>query len=180
MVTVAKWVTANIESLGGDRSRMVIAGDSAGGALSAVLANELPGSFVLQVLLYPMTDLTMSHPSVEENGDGYMLTRDAIEWCVDHYLGGGADARDPRVSPLMADDAVLAAAPPAVVITAELDPLRDEGEAYAERLIAAGVHVEHKRYDGMIHGFYTMGGMVPAAAAEALAQVVAAIRRATT
>jgi len=178
VVTVAKWVTTNAESLGGDSSRMVVAGDSAGGTLSAVLANELPGTFRLQVLLYPMTDATMSHASIEENGEGHLLTKAACEWFCGHYLSGRADPRDPRVSPLFADDSVLAAAPPAVVVTAELDPLRDEGEAYAERLRGAGVPVDHTRYDGMIHAFYAMRGMIPAASA-ALDQVAVAIRRAT-
>lgn len=176
VVTVAKWVTSYAPSLGGDPGRLAVAGDSAGGTLSAVLANELPGTFRLQVLIYPGTDLTLSHPSVQENGEGYLLTRAAITWFTDHYLGD-ADPRDPRVSPLHADDATLAAAPPALIVTGEFDPLRDEGEAYVARLRAVGVPVEHHRYDGMIHGFYALRGMIPAGT-RALEQVTAALTRA--
>jgi acetyl esterase len=176
VVAVAKWVTRTAPSLGGDPSRLAVAGDSAGGTLSAVLANELPGTFRLQVLIYPATDLTLSHPSVKENGEGYLLTKDAITWFTNHYLGD-ADPRHPRVSPLYADDTTLAAAPPAVVITGEFDPLRDEGEAYVARLEAAGVQVEHQRYDGMIHAFYAMRGVIPAGT-QALEQVTAALARA--
>lgn len=176
VLTVAKWLISTAPSLGGDPSRLAVAGDSAGGTLSAVLANELPGAFRLQVLIYPATDLTLSHPSLKENGEGYLLTQDAIAWFTDHYLGD-TDPRHPRVSPLYTDDVTLAAAPPAVIITGEFDPLRDEGEAYAARLRAAGVHVEHQRHDGMIHGFYAMRGMIPAGT-QALAHVTAALARA--
>lgn len=176
VLTAAKWVATTIDSLGGDPSRMAVAGDSAGGTLSAVLVHELPGTFRQQVLLYPATDLTGSHPSMVENGEGYLLTKVAMEWFVAHYVGDG-DRRNPRVSPLYADAATLAQAPSALVITAEYDPLRDEGEAYAARLRDAGVPVEHRRYDGMMHGFAVMRGMVPAAT-QALDQVAAALARA--
>lgn len=176
VVTVARWVVTTIESLGGDPARMAVAGDSAGATLGAVLANELPGSIQLQVLMYPATDLTLSQPSIIENGEGYLLTRAAMSWFSDHYTAGH-DRRDPRISPLFADESVLAAAPPALVITAELDPLRDEGEAYVARLRAAGVPVTHHRYDGMIHGFFAMRGMIPAAE-QALDQVTAALKEA--
>jgi acetyl esterase len=173
VTTVAKWVAAEIDSLGGDPTRVAVAGDSAGANLSAVLANQFPGMFRLQVLIYPATDLTRSYPSIEENGEGLLLTKAAIDWFSEHYLDG-ADPRNPLLSPLFADDDTLAAAPPAVVITAEFDPLRDEGEAYAARLRAAGVVVDQRRYDGMIHGFSAMRGMIPAAG-EALDQVSAAL-----
>jgi acetyl esterase len=176
VVTVAKWATREVASFGGDRDRLAVAGDSAGGTLSAVLANELPGTFRLQALIYPGTDLTGSQPSIVENGEGYLLTSKAMTWFGQHYLAG-QDPRHPQASPLFADDAVLAAAPPAVVLTAEFDPLRDEGEAYVARLRAAGVEVEHRRYDGMMHGFYPMRAMIPAAG-EALDQVAVALTRA--
>jgi acetyl esterase len=176
VVTAARWVSSAIADHGGDPGRMAVAGDSAGGNLAAVLANELPGVFRLQVLIYPATDLAGSYPSVEENGEGLLLTRTAMAWFADHYLGG-QDPRDRRVSPLHADAATLAAAPPAVVVTGECDPLRDEGEAYADRLRAAGVDVEHRRYPGMIHAFYAMRGVVPAAT-EALDQVTTALVKA--
>ena len=176
VLAVARWVTASIGSLGGDPARIAIAGDSAGGNLAAVTANELPGTFALQVLIYPATDLNLTHPSVQENGQGYLLTKEAMDWFADHYLGD-TDRRLPQVSPLFADDATLAAAPSALIITGEFDPLRDEGEAYAERLRAAGVTVEHRRYDGMIHAFFPMRGMIPAAE-QALEEVTAALARA--
>lgn len=175
---VARWVHAHIAEHGGDPDRMVAAGDSAGGTLSAVLGQQLHGMFRLQVLLYPMTDLTMSQPSIEENADDYLLTRNACTYFRSQYLGDYGDLKDPLASPLWADDTQLAGAPPALVVTAELDPLRDEGEAYAARLREAGVPVEHVRFDGMIHAFFALGAMVPAAH-EALDLVADAVRRAT-
>jgi acetyl esterase len=177
-LTVARWARANIADFGGDPDRMVVAGDSAGGTLSAVLGHQLHGMFRLQVLLYPMTDLTMSQPSIEDNAERYLLTRNACEYFRSQYLGEYADLKDPLASPLFADDAQLADAPPALVVTAELDPLRDEGEAYAARLREAGVPVEHVRFDGMIHAFFVFGAMIPAAR-EALELVATAVRKAT-
>ena len=174
--TVADWVLATAGSLGGDAARLAVAGDSAGGNLAAVLANEMPGTFALQVLLYPGTDLTMSHPSVVENGEGYLLTRAAMTWFTDQYLGQ-QDPRHPQVSPLYAAEETLAAAPPALVVTAGYDPLRDEGQAYAARLAAAGVPVEHTCYDGMIHAFFALRGLIPAAE-QARDQVCTALTRA--
>ena len=176
--TVAEWVLTDLPDLGGDPHRVAVAGDSAGANLAAVLANELPGAFRLQALIYPVVDMTMSYPSISENGDGLLLTRAAMTWFLNQYLDG-ADPQDPRASPIYAEQAVLAKAPPALVITAEFDPLRDEGEAYRDRLRAAGVPVEHQRYDGMIHAFYAMRGMIPAAN-DALDQVAAALLRAWT
>jgi acetyl esterase len=161
-VAVTRWVLEHASELGGDPARVAVGGDSAGGNLSAVVANEVPG-LVFQLLVYPVTDLTMSMPSCDENGEGYLLTKAGMGWFIDHYLSGGGDAKHPRVSPFYADDEVLSAAPPALVITAELDPLRDEGEAYAERLQAAGVATTQVRYDGQIHAFFTLPAMLPVA-----------------
>jgi acetyl esterase len=173
---VARWVLQHARDLGGDPARVAVGGDSAGGNLSAVVANEVPG-LVFQLLVYPATDLTFSSPSIEENGDGYLLTKPGMEWFTGHYLSGGAEPKDPRLSPLHAEDAVIASAPPALVITAEFDPLRDEGEAYASRLSEAGVAVTTSRYDGQIHAFFCLPAMMPAALA-AQDEAIAALRAA--
>jgi acetyl esterase len=131
-------------------------------------------TIAFQVLVYPVTDLTLSHPSMQENAEGYLLTAADMRYFADHYLGD-TDPRHPHASPLHADD--LSGLPPAFICTAEFDPLRDEGEAYAERLRTAGVTVELRRYDGLIHGFFNMREIVPAAR-PSLDHVVAALVRA--
>ncbi len=161
-ISVAKWVIEHAAELGGDASRVAVGGDSAGGNLSAIVANHVPG-VAYQLLVYPAVDLTMSYPSIKENAEGYLLTKEAMDWFMGHYYDEGTDVTQPLLSPLFAGDEVLAKAPPAHVITAEFDPLRDEGEAYAEKLRGLGVAVTNTRYDGQIHGFYTMVGMMPAA-----------------
>ena len=167
-----EWVADNAGSLDVDPGRLAIAGDSAGGNLTAVtalLARDRGGPPLrFQLLIYPVTDCTLSSGSIEENGEGYFLTADSMRWFVDHYLGAAIDPKDPIVSPLHADD--LSGLPPAHVVTAEFDPLRDEGEAYANRLKEAGVPVTMKRYDGQIHGFFNLG-MVIDAAREALPEI---------
>jgi acetyl esterase len=159
-----RWIVDNAASLGGDSSRLAVGGDSAGGNLAAVVALQARDQGVAlrhQLLVYPVTDCTMSSTSYDENAEGYLLTRDSMDWFVVHYLSAGADAKDPRVSPLYADD--LRGVAPALVITAEFDPLRDEGEAYAERLRDAGVEVETRRFDGQVHGFFGLGTITPVA-----------------
>ena len=157
-------IVDNAAALGGDPSRVAIAGDSAGGnmaAVTAIRAREEGLPLRHQLLVYPVTDCTMTSTSYADNAEGYLLTADSMDWFIGHYLSGGADAKDPRVSPLYADD--LRGLAPALVITAEFDPLRDEGEAYAERLKEAGNDVVVRRFDGQIHGFFPLGAIIPAA-----------------
>ena len=159
-----RWVSDHAADLGADPARLAVAGDSAGGNLAAVVARRSRDRggppIAFQLLIYPATDMTRSLASHTENGTGYLLETDTMTWFLDHYLGG-ADARQPDASPLFAED--LSGLPPALVVTAEFDPLRDEGEAYAERLAEAGVAVTSSRYDGMIHGFYGMDRVIDTA-----------------
>lgn len=175
---VMTWVAAHAGEIGGDPSRLAVGGDSAGGNLAAVVAQKAVAAggptLALQALVYPATDLTLSHPSIVENGEGYFLTAKSMEWFTAHYIAG-ADPRSPELSPLFAGDVSRVA--PAVVITAEFDPLRDEGEAYAAKLEAAGVVVTAKRYDGMVHGFFSMGAITPVAD-QAVALVMGVLRKA--
>ena len=150
------WVAANAGDLDVDAGRVAVAGDSAGGNLAAavaLLARERGGpTLAFQLLIYPAADITLDYPSFAENGDlGYILSTKDMAWFIEHYTGG-AEGVDWRAAPIQADD--LSGLPPAVVVTAELDPLRDEGEAYAEKLRAAGVPTESIRGEGMCHGFY--------------------------
>jgi acetyl esterase len=131
---------------------------------------------VLQVLEIPVTDLTMSQASVRSNGVGYLLTTASIEQYTSYYLADPADASEPYASPLLAPD--LSNLPPAVVMTAEFDPLRDEGEAYARRLAEAGVAVEATRWDGQFHGSQTMGKLIPDEHAAYQAAIVTALKQA--
>lgn len=161
-LTATRWVLDHAGELGADPRRVAVGGDSAGGNLAAVVAQQVTG-LVAQVLVYPVTDATWSQPSISELADGYLLTADLLRWFAAHYLGE-ADPADARVSPLRADQAALAAACPALVLTAEYDPLRDEGEAYAERLRRAGVPTVSRRFDGQLHGFLSVGPAMPAGA----------------
>lgn len=163
---VLNWV-AGRRQLDIDPGRIAVAGDSAGGNLATalcLLARERRGpAIAAQALVYPAVDLTLSSASVVQNGEGYGLTAADMRWYVAQYLAAGTPPTDPTASPIHAPD--LAGLPPAVVVTAEFDPLRDEGEAYAARLREAGVPVELRRYDGQVHGFLAMAGAVPRAAA---------------
>lgn len=174
-----RWVAENAASFGGDPKRLAVCGDSAGGNLSAVvalMARDRGGPrLAAQVLVYPATDLTCDSPSHVENAKGYFLEADMMRWFIGHYLRTPWDKTEPYVSPLRAKD--LSGLPPAVVVTAEFDPLRDEGESYARRLREAGVPVELKRYDGMIHGFFSMDALFPEAG-EAIALATAGLRKA--
>jgi acetyl esterase len=164
-VAAARWVAQHLEEFGGS-DRLAVAGDSAGGNLAAVVAQVLRDDgtpLAGQFLVYPAVDAEGEYPSRVDNAQGYFLEKDTMDWFYGHYAGAWEDARDARLSPLHGAD--LSGLPPAVVVTAEYDPLRDEGEAYGGALEAAGVHAEVLRYDGMIHGFFDMGPASPAAQA---------------
>jgi acetyl esterase len=167
------WVAANADRLGVDASRLAVAGDSAGGNLAAavtLLARERGGPPIAhQLLVYPNTDYRADTPSMREMTDEHFFNRKSVSWYWGHYLTSAADGDNPLVSPLRARD--LGGLPPATVITAEYDPLRDEGERYAARLAEAGVPTQARRFDGMVHGFFTMIGTLDGAR-EAMAYAV--------
>jgi acetyl esterase len=178
-VFATRWIAEHAAELEGDADRLAVAGDSAGGNLAAAAAlciRDLAGPRLIgQLLIYPVTDYhTPGTPSYDENADGYGLTRDTMVWFWDHYLTDPSEAANPYVSPLRAHD--LANLPPALVVTAEYDPLRDEGEYYAEKLRAAGTPTITSRWDGMNHGFFFWVGRVDKAG-EAMAESCRWLRR---
>jgi len=157
------WVAANAQRLGIDAQRIAVGGDSAGGNLATVVAMRCRDAggpaLAAQLLIYPVTDVSSFETgSHRELGEGYFLTRAGMEWFTGHYLASADQKRHPEASPLLAPN--LSGLPPALVITAEFDPLRDEGEAYAQRLQQAGVPVTVSRYPGMIHAFVSMRGVL--------------------
>src|SRR4051794_5028653 len=167
-LVATRWAAAHAAELGADPARIAVAGDSAGGNMAAVTAlrvrDEGGPALCGQLLLYPVTDYhTPGTPSYEQNAEGYGLTRDTMKWFWDHYLSSPSEAAHPHASPLRAPD--LSGLPPALVITAEYDPLRDEGELYAEKLKASGVQAALTRYDGVNHGFMFWVGVVDKAGA---------------
>lgn len=175
-VAATAWVSANAMQLGIDAGRIVVGGDSAGGNLAAVVALEARGGDVKlagQMLIYPVTELAMTHPSHSEADTSVLLTHSLMRWFRDHYVGSEQDYADWRGSPLRADD--LAGLPPAIVVTVGGDPLRDEGNDYARRLAEAGVKVTHKTWPGQFHGFFTMGRVIPEANA-VIAELAAWLR----
>ena len=160
-----RWVVTHAADLGLDASRLAVGGESAGATLAAVVAllarDAGAPQIALQVLLYPVTDLAAETKSYADFADGYMLTREAMRWFSAHYLSKTDQATDWRASPLRAPS--LAGVAPALIITAGFDPLRDEGQAYSERLRDAGVGVDYICYGGMIHGFVPMGRVIDTA-----------------
>jgi acetyl esterase len=162
-----RWLAGNPAEVVADASRLVVGGDSAGGNLAAavtLLARDRGDvELVGQLLVCPNTDLRAATPSMRENTDPWLLNGAAVAKSREYYLATPEDAVNPLASPLRAED--LRGLPPALVITAECDPLRDEGERYARRLTSAGVTVESARYDGMAHGFFSMPDRFPAGAA---------------
>ena len=165
-LTVLDWVAANAAEIGGDPARIAIGGDSAGGNLAAAacqVARDKGGpAIVFQLLIYPATDFTADMISPRSNAAGFGLSDVAIEWMRNCYLNDPFDTTDPCASPAMAKD--LSNLPPALIQTAEFDPLHDEGKAYADAMRAAGNTVIHINYPGMIHGFMRMGALVDDAA----------------
>ena len=160
-----RWAKDNAASYGGDPERFAVAGDSAGGNLAAVvalMARDRNGPAIdFQLLVYPVTDgATFDTDSYRDNADGYLLTTEDMHWFWDLYADA-SERSNPYASPARADD--LSGLPPALVLTAEFDPLRDEGEAYARMLEGAGNAVERVRFDGLIHGFFAQGPQIPAA-----------------
>lgn len=162
-LAATRWAAENASSLNADAARIFVAGDSAGGNLAAVTAlrirDEGGPALLGQLLIYPVTDYYDSNmPSMTENAEGFGLGRDGMIWFWNHYLADPADGNHPHASPFRAAD--LSRLPPALVVTAQYDPLRDEGEAYAARLRQAGVPTEMKRWDGVNHGFFFWPGVV--------------------
>jgi acetyl esterase len=158
-IAATRWVLANTASLGVDPTAVAVGGDSAGGNLAAGVSiatrdDELRPAF--QLLVYPATDATLSFPSHKHFGTGFFLPEQQIKWFLSNYLPEPEFARDPRASPFFAPD--VSRTPPALVVTAGFDPLRDEGNAYAEKLRAAGVDVQHVCAEGMMHGFFNTAG----------------------
>ncbi len=157
-----KWVAEHAAEINGDASRLAIGGDSAGGNLTAVvgqMARDRGGPrLVFQLMIYPATNFTAQTASIQENGDGYGLNVNDMDWFSKHYLNSEEDKLNPLASPALAKD--LSNLPPALIITAEYDPLRDEGEEYGRLLQAAGVPTTISRYDGVIHGFFGMADIV--------------------
>lgn len=155
-VAAVKWAFENAKALGIDNSRMAVGGDSAGGNLAAAvaLAEVVPLKF--QMLIYPAVDMRMESPSINENANAPILTKAVMAWFVAHYLSSDADRAHIMASPMFASDELLKKMPPAIVITAQYDPLRDEGEAYGKRLVENGVSTTITRYNGAFHGFFNM------------------------
>jgi acetyl esterase len=178
-VFATRWIAGHARELEGDAARLAVCGDSAGGNLAAATAlrfrDQGGPSLVGQLLIYPVTDYhTPGTASYRDNAEGYGLTRDTMLWFWDHYLTDAAVANDPYASPLRA--ARLDNLPPALVQTAEYDPLRDEGEAYAEKLRAAGTPATTSRWNGMNHGFLFWAGRVDKAG-DAMRECCAWLRR---
>ena len=174
-----RWVIKNAPTINADGARVAVGGDSAGGNLAAVVSilarNAGLPNIVFQLLIYPVTAPEPETKSHHAFAEGYLLTRKTITWFFTHYIRNSKDTKDFRYAPLEADD--LSSLPPALVIVAGYDPLRDEGVEYAEALIHAGNRVRLSNYEGMVHGFYLMGGMVDASR-RAISESAAMLREA--
>ena len=175
---VTAWAAREAKSLRLDPERIAVGGDSAGGNLAAAVAlkarDQRGPSICFQLLVYPVTDANFTTGSYSANATGYLLTRSAMQWFWDHYVPTAAGRKEAYAAPAQAKD--LKGLPPALVLTAEFDPLCDEGEAYARAMQAAGVKVTHTRYDGVVHGFFGMHATV-AKAGLAIAQAANALKQ---
>lgn len=153
--TTLTWLAANAKELEIDPHRIAVCGDSAGGNIAAALClmtrDRLGPAIAFQVLIYPITDYDLTRPSYVENADGYFLTTSQMRWFWQQYVESPDRMREPYASPIRANS--LKGVPPALILTAEFDPLRDEGEAFADALRQHGINVRLKRYDGLIHAF---------------------------
>ncbi|AWM10793.1 alpha/beta hydrolase [Bradyrhizobium symbiodeficiens] len=178
-ITATEWVAREAASLGIDADRLVVGGDSAGATLAAIVCQEAAQTAGLaiaaQCLICPVLDFEETSPSREAFAEGHLIDRVTIEADLSDYLPDGIDTADPRVSPLRATR--LTGLPTAIIHTAEYDPMRDEGNAYARKLLAAGVAVEHVCHDGMVHNFHAMGAILPQAQL-VLSQIGEQVRRA--
>ena len=177
----ARWVALNAAALNGDAARLAVGGESAGANLAAAVTlkaqeSGLP-SLAYQLLMYPVTGHAFAMPSHMENAQGYFLTTEMMAWFWDHYLASEADGQNPLASPLRASTDQCRGLPPAFIATAEYDPLRDEGAAYATKLSEAGVAVEYICFEGLIHGFMGMAKVIEPAG-QALQKAAAALRTA--
>jgi acetyl esterase len=177
-----RYVAQHANEFGVDPRRLAVGGESAGANLATVVAlmarDKGTPSIAFQLLVYPLVDFNDDSPSMREFAADHFLTRDALDYFRDHYLATPADAHNPYASPMLGD---LQGLPPARIITAECDPLRDQGEAYARKLQTSGVHVALERYDGMIHPFFSLAGIIDGGTT-AIADAAAALRnvRSTT
>jgi acetyl esterase len=173
-----RWVSENAAQLNADPNRLAVGGDSAGGNLAAVISilarDRKTPKIVFQLLIYPATDITCSAPSHKTNIE-YILTPADIRWFMGHYLRSDDDRRNPLASPTFTTN--FNGLPPALIITAEFDPLRDEAEDYGQKLRDAGVPVQVSRYEGMVHGFISMNDMLDKGK-DGIAEAAAALKKA--
>ncbi len=164
-IAATKWVSGHAASLGIDATKLVVGGDSAGATLAAVVcqdaARNAGPSILLQCLICPVLDFAEISPSRLAFAENHLIDKTTLDEDLADYLPDGADVADPRISPLHAMN--LTGLPAAIIHTAEFDPMRDEGNAYARKLMAAGVAVDHVCHDGMIHNFHAMGAILPQA-----------------
>jgi len=151
-----RWAHENAAELGVNPDKIAVGGDSAGGNLAAIVAQQRPVPIAFQLLIYPATDMTQSFASHQENAAGPVLTAQAMEWFIGHYMPDASKRKEELASPLFSADAMFKGLPPALIITAQYDPLRDEGEAYGAKMIENGSQASIIRFNGQFHSFFGM------------------------